>query len=103
MLQIKELLKQNEIKLKQIYKDTEDKILNIAKAEFSDFDQIKISCNEHNNEIQLQKGNNWARYYFSIYAHNGWYVRKSSFGGGFSKSELKRIKERLNNFVQNNI
>lgn len=98
----KNIVEQKNKLIEQVYKETQCKLYELFENEFSDF-KVKIVCDMHHNEIQLEKNGHWVRYCLFSSPHKNWYLRKSNAGGGFTYTELKNIKEGLNNCIMENL
>jgi hypothetical protein len=95
---VAEVLKNKDIQLKKVYKDTEDSIYKLLSEEFGEY-KITVQCpNRGYDQLTINHNDRWIRFYLSkIKFNNGSHVKIGYRGSGdFTKSEIKDMIERLN-------
>lgn len=101
------IMKEKEMIVTKIFKDTEEKLEKIFKDEFKEFDIVTIKCHEDHDELKLEKDTKQVKLRLTTERYNakikdenkmnkGLYFRKcGKCENEFTEKEYKKIQERL--------
>lgn len=98
------IMKEKEMMASKIFSDTEKKLEKIFRAEFKEFDVVKVKCHEDHDELQLEKEGKKVKFRLTTTRYDsrknqkseGLYFRRSLKSVlDFSEKEFKEIQVRL--------